>query len=184
MAEGGCARHTRNMRHRFEDIVLPHLNAAHRLARALLRNQQDAEDAVQESALRAVRYLDTFVGGNARAWFLRIVRNVCCQWHSRGVVYRHTDLFDETQHSVTDQAFDPEAQLMHLDDVTLIQRAMRNLPSRARALLQLREMQGLSYRELAEATGTPLGTVMSGLSRARHAFRHALEHELNRASRT
>jgi RNA polymerase sigma-70 factor (ECF subfamily) len=72
---------------------------------------------------------------------------------------------------------------MHLDDVTLIQRAMRNLPSRARSLLQLREMQGLSYRELAEATGTPLGTVMSGLSRARHAFRHALEHELNRASR-
>ncbi len=82
----------------FDDVVLPHLDAAHRLARWLMRNEHDAEDVVQEASLRALRYFRTFTGGNGRAWFLSIVRNTSCRWRSRGV-QTPTDMFDEEQHS-------------------------------------------------------------------------------------
>jgi RNA polymerase sigma-70 factor, ECF subfamily len=166
------------MANRFDEIVQPHLDAAHRLARSLLRNEDDAEDAVQEAALRAHRYLHTFDGGNERAWFLRIVRHVCWRSYRRTSVPLSLDVFDEQRHSDVGQSMDPEAQLMRRDDVTLVDRAIRNLPRRSRQLLRLRELDGLSYRELAREIGVPLGTVMSGLSRARDAFRGALQHEL------
>jgi RNA polymerase sigma-70 factor (ECF subfamily) len=163
----------------FDDVVLPHLDAAYRLARWLVRNEYDAEDVVQEASLRAFRYFRTFSGGNGRAWFLSIVRNTC--W-SRG---RHkaapTDPFDEDQHSSARPASDPETLLLHTDDVTLIERAMSRVPDRFRELLVLRELEGLSYRELADVLSIPIGTVMSGLSRARQAFRGAVDDELNRA---
>jgi len=163
----------------FDDVVLPHLDAAHRLARWLMRNEHDAEDVVQEASLRALRYFRTFTGGSGRAWFLRIVRNTSCHWHSRGL-QAPVETFDEEQHSSTRPAFDPEALLLHTDDVTLVERAMSNLPSRFRELLVLRELEGLSYREVADAIGIPIGTVMSGLSRARQALRGALDNELKR----
>jgi RNA polymerase sigma factor (sigma-70 family) len=163
----------------FDDVVLPHLDAGHRLARWLTRNEHDAEDVVQEASLRALRYFRTFTGGSGRAWFLRIVRNTSWRWHSRGV-QTSGDIFDEQQHSSTQPAFDPEALLLHTDDVALIERAMSNLSTRFRELLALRELEELSYQEVADVMGIPVGTVMSGLSRARQALRGALENELKR----
>ena len=138
----------------FDEVVLPHLDAAYRLARWLMRNEHDAEDVVQEASLRAFRYFRTFTGGNGRAWFLRIVRNTCCGWRGHSV-QAPTDPFDEEQHSSARPASDPETLLLQTDDVTLIERAMSNLPDRFRELLVLRELEGLSYRELADVMGIP-----------------------------
>ena len=161
----------------FEDAILPHLDAAHRLARWLMRNEHDADDVVQEASLRAFRYFRTFVGGDSRAWFLTIVRNTCSSWQRRQLK-APTDPFDEEDHLSVRSDFDPEALLLQADDVTLVARAMRSLPDRLHQVLALREFHGLSYRELAEAIGTPVGTVMSRLSRAREALRIALDSEL------
>jgi RNA polymerase sigma-70 factor (ECF subfamily) len=164
---------------RFEDVVLPHLDAAYRLARWLMRNDHDAEDIVQEASLRALRYFPTFAGRNGRAWFLRIVRNACCNWHGQRAK-APTDVFDEEQHSDPQLASDPETLLLHAADASLVDETLRNLPDRFRELLVLRELEDLSYQELADVLGIPIGTVMSGLSRARQAFRTALEVRLER----
>jgi RNA polymerase sigma-70 factor (ECF subfamily) len=166
----------------FETVVLPHLDAAYRLARWLIANEHDAEDVVQEACLRALRYFPTFSGGNSRAWFLRVVRNTCYDWHS------HTrqlaaDVFDEEQHSGTMRTVDPETLTLQAANVALIEHAMRDLPARFRELLVLRELEGFTYQELADVLGIPIGSVMSGLSRARHAFRRALETRLKQADR-
>ena len=166
----------------FDDVVLPHLDAAFRLARWMMRNQYDAEDVVQEASLRALRYFRTFTGGDGRAWFLRIVRNTCAGWRGRRYDAL-TDPFDEDQHHSDQAASDPETLLLQTDDASLIERAMRNLPGRFHQLLVLRELEGLSYRELADVMGIPMGTVMSSLSRARLALRGALDNEL-KPSRT
>ena len=162
----------------FDEVVLPHLDAAYRLARWLTRNDEDAKDVVQEASLRAFRYFRTFTGGSGRAWFFRIVRNTCYGWrgHAGRVV---TDMFDEEQHSSDRPASDPETLLLQTAHATVIARAMRNLPARFRRLLVLREFEGLSYRELANALEIPIGTVMSRLSRARQALREALDSEAN-----
>jgi RNA polymerase sigma-70 factor, ECF subfamily len=161
----------------FDEVVLPHLDAAYRLACWLMRNEQDAEDAVQEASLRALRYFRTFHGGNGRAWFLRIVRNTCSgvRGHSAQAA---TDPFDEEHHSADRPGSDPETLLLHTDDAALIERAMSTLPGHSRELLVRRELEGQSYRELADGFGMPIGTVMSRLSRARQAFRAALENQL------
>ena len=161
----------------FDQVVLPHLDAAYRLARWLVGNQDDAQDAVQEAALRALRYFQTFSGGNGRAWFLRIVRHTCYGWRNH-LTAVPTELFDEEQHSGVSTAKDPEELLLQADDVELIDEALRNLPRRFRELLVLREIEGLSYQELADVLDIPLGTVMSGLSRARRAMRGALVDQL------
>ena len=166
----------------FEDVVLPHLDAAYRLARWLVASEHDAEDVVQDACLRALRYFRTFSGGNSRAWFLRIVRNTCYGWHSHT---RHfaTDVFDEEQHSATTPTTDPETLALRAANVALIEHTMRELPPRFRELLVLRELEGLSYQDLAAVLGIPIGSVMSGLSRARHALRCALETRLKQADR-
>jgi RNA polymerase sigma-70 factor (ECF subfamily) len=161
----------------FEEAVLPHLDAAYRLARWLMRNEHDADDVVQEASLRAFRHFRTFVGGDSRAWFLTIVRNSCWSWQRRRV-NAPTDPFDEEDHLSVRSDSNPEALLLQADDATLVARAMRSLPDRLHQVLALREFHGLSYRELAEAIGTPVGTVMSRLSRAREAMRIALDNEL------
>jgi RNA polymerase sigma-70 factor (ECF subfamily) len=168
----------------FDAVVLPHLDAAFRLARWLLRNDHDAEDAVQDAALRAHRYFRTFTGGNGRAWFLRIVRNTCHGWRRGNMRVPDALPFDERQHTQPDTQgwSDPEVLLLAADDVALLERAMGNVPARSRELLVLRELEGLSYREIADVLDVPIGTVMSGLSRARQALRGALEQELSRAS--
>jgi RNA polymerase sigma-70 factor (ECF subfamily) len=165
----------------FETVVLPHLDAAYRLARWLIPNDHDAEDVVQDACLRALRYLPTFSGGNSRAWFLRVVRNTCYDWHSHT---RHlaADVFDEEQHSGTTRTIDPETLTLQAANAALIEHAMRDLPTRFRELLVLRELEGFTYQELAGVLGIPIGSVMSGLSRARHAFRRALETRLKQAN--
>jgi len=163
----------------FDDVVLPHLDAAYRLARWLMGNDEDAQDVVQEASLRAIRYFRTFAGGSGRAWFFRIVRNTCAGWHGqRGRL--PTDPFDEEHHSVREAASDPEMLLLQTDDANVIARAMRTLPDRFHRLLVLRELEGLSYRELADALKIPIGTVMSRLSRARDALRDAVNSERKR----
>ena len=157
----------------FDVVVLPHLEAANRLARWLMRNEDDAEDVVQEASLRALRYFHTFKGGNAKAWFLRIVRNTCRVWHGDDI-RALTDLFDERHHRATHPSPDPETLLLQSEDAALIAQAMSDLPGRQRELLVSRELDGLSYQEMADAMSIPVGTVMSGLSRAREAFRGAL----------
>jgi RNA polymerase sigma-70 factor (ECF subfamily) len=171
------SKHAAHHGERFEDVVLPHLDTAYRLARWLLRNEHDAEDAVQEAALRALRYFRTFTGGNGRAWFLKIVRNICHGWH-RHSLHDAREPFDEEQHSNPRPASDPEWLALRIDDERLVERALRTLPDRVREVLVLRELEDLSYRELADVLGVPIGTVMSSLSRARQAFRVALEDEV------
>jgi RNA polymerase sigma-70 factor (ECF subfamily) len=164
----------------FDDAVLPHLDAAYRLARWLVGNEVDAEDVVQEASLQALRYFRTFTGGNGRAWFLKIVRHTAWDWRRR-LFLAPTDPFDEEAHSSTRPMADPETLLLRTDDVALIERTLRNLPDRFRELLTLRELEDLSYRELADVMEVPIGTIMSGLSRARQAFRVALNNELTRS---
>lgn len=163
----------------FDDVVLPHLDAGYRLARWLMRNDDDAQDVVQEASLRALRYFRTFAGGDGRAWFLSIVRNACAGWRGRGRRMA-TDCFDDEEHSNVRPTPDPEALLLKTDDASLIARAMRNLPDRVHRLLVLREFEDRSYRELADLMDIPIGTVMSRLSRARGALRDELDSELNR----
>lgn len=164
----------------FDAVVLPHLDAANRLARWLMRNDHDADDVVQEASLRAFRYFHTFTGGNARAWFFKIVRNTCFSRRGYGV-QACTDTFDEAQHDSPHPAPDPETLLLRSEDALLITRAMSDLPGRHRQLLVFRELEGLSYQEMADVLGIPMGTVMSGLSRARQAFRGALDHQLRQS---
>jgi RNA polymerase sigma-70 factor, ECF subfamily len=161
----------------FDEVVLPHLDAAYRLARWLMGNEHDAEDVVQEASLRAFRYFRTFTGGNGRAWFLRIVRNTGWGWRGHSG-HAPTDPFDEEQHSSAWPSSDPETLLLQTDDIRLIEQAMSHLPDRFRELLVRRELEGLSYRDLADVMGIPIGTVMSRLSRARDALRGALDSEL------
>ena len=160
----------------FDTVVLPHLDVAYRLARRLMRDADDADDVVQEASLRAFRYFGTFVGGDGRAWFLRIVRNTCYGWR-RNRYQPPTDSFDEEQHSSARPQSDPETLLLQIDDATLVARALSRLPDHFHQLLVLRELEGLSYRELSNVIGIPIGTVMSRLSRAREALRSALDTE-------
>jgi RNA polymerase sigma-70 factor (ECF subfamily) len=155
----------------FDEVVLPHLDAAYRLARSLTGNGEDAEDIVQDAALRAFRYFRTYSGGNGRAWFLRIVRHIGYDRHNE-TVKRAGDAFDEETHPASQLT--PEMLLLHEDNVSLIQGVLNGLPERFRKLLVLRELEGLSYQELADALRIPIGSVMSGLSRARQGFRRAL----------
>lgn len=156
----------------FEDVVLPHLDAAYCLARWLIRNERDAEDIVEEAWLRARRHFRTFAGGNGRAWFLRIVRNTCCSWSTRSANGSTHPLQED---SPVGPPFIGDADaLLRRADATLIDETLRHLPDRFRELLVLRELEGLSYQELAEVLDVPIEAVMSGLARARQAFHNAL----------
>ena len=172
---GGMATETRpTALVSFDTVVVPHLDAAHRLARWLMRDAHDAEDVVQEASLRALRYFETFAGGDGRAWFLRIVRNTCYGWRHNGSP-QTTDSFDEEQHSSTRPQSDAETLLVQADDAMSIAHALGSLPDHFHQMLVLRELEGLSYQELSEVIGIPKGTVMSRLSRARKALRSALD---------
>lgn len=161
----------------FDAVVLPHLDVAYRLARRLMRDADTADDVVQEASLRAFRYFRTFGGGDGRAWFLRIVRNTCYGWR-RPVHAALTDSFDEEQHSTAQPQSNPETLLLQTDEATSTARVLDSLPDHFQQLLVLREVEGLSYRELSDVIGIPIGTVMSRLSRAREALRGALDSDL------
>ena len=161
---------------RFEEAVLPHLNAAYNLARWLVRHDQDAQDVVQEAYLRAYRFLDGFKGGDARAWLLTIVRNTSYSHLEKNRVCAQLLPFDEdfegalAQGSATllNQADnDPAAILARVDDEKIFRLALEQLPLDFREILVLRELENLAYKEIAIVVGIPIGTVMSRLARAR-----------------
>ena len=158
----------------FEQDVLPHLDAAYNLARWLMRNDQDAQDAVQEAYLRAFRFFSGFHGGDARAWLMKIVRNTCYTWLRASRQLRDAAEFDENFSAPDYHAPNPEELLLRNDSGNLLHKALENLPESLREVLILREIEGMSYREIADITGVPLGTVMSSLSRARGRLRQAL----------
>lgn len=160
--------------HRFEEVMLPHLDAAYNLARWLSGNPTDADDIVQEACLRAFRFFEGYRGDNPRAWLLAIVRNTWfTQWHKQ----RHlTDAapFDETLHGdaqlpgwLDESGDDPERIAVRHDDAELVHRALATLPVEFREVLVLRELEDMSYRDVAQVAGIPIGTVMSRLSRGR-----------------
>ena len=152
---------------RFEELILPHLHAAHNLARWLLRSSADAEDLVQESSLRAWRGFATFRGSDGRGWLLAIVRNTCFTWLRKNRRQELADEFDENIHSAEPDAPDPERRLFEGLDTRRVQDAVEELPVEFREAIVLRELEGLSYKEIGDIAGVPIGTVMSRLARAR-----------------
>jgi RNA polymerase sigma-70 factor (ECF subfamily) len=149
----------------FETAVLPHLDAAYNLARWLTRNPHDAEDLVQECLVRAFTYFDGFHGRDGRAWLLAIVRNSFYTLLRRGRGHPAV-MFEEEIHT-DDGPLDPETILLRRIDAEVLGKAIEELPAAFREALVLREIEGLSYREIADVAGIPIGTVMSRLARAR-----------------
>src|ERR1700740_2653943 len=158
----------------YNEVVLPHLDAAYNFARWLTRNNQDAEDVVQEAYLRAFRYFPGFRGGDARAWLMKIVRNTCYTWLHVNRPLQDATEFDESLFPPDSCASNPEEVALQTDSATLVRKALEKLPPNFREVLILRELEGMSYREIADITGMPAGTVMSSLSRARGRLRQVL----------
>jgi len=151
----------------FEEVVLPHLDAAFNYARWLTKSDADAEDVVQDAAVRALRFFSTLRNDDARSWLLTIVRNT---WNARfskvGSADQHAVL-DDMKDDRPDEQLDPEALVMQRQTIERVQRAIEGLPMDFREVIVLRELEGLSYKEIAAVVGIPIGTVMSRLARAR-----------------
>jgi RNA polymerase sigma factor (sigma-70 family) len=158
----------------FEQVVLPHLDAAYNLARWLTRNEHDAEDVVQEAFVRALRFFGGFRGGDGRAWLLAIVRNACYDWLRRRRPQEVVDSFDEELHHAAADTPTPEELLLTEARQLRLRQALEALPVAWREVLILREIEGLSYKEIAEVAGIKVGTVMSRLARARAGLQQQL----------
>src|SRR5437667_2550090 len=158
----------------FEETMLPHIDAAHNLARWLRRNEHDAQDVVQEAYLRAFKSFAGFHGGNGRAWLLTIVRNTSYTLLKKNRAVDLTTTFDEEIHGSGDEVVSPVTILERSDNAELIKEAMDNLPAEFREILTLRHQEGLSYKEIAEIAQIPPGTVMSRLARQRTKLREYL----------
>ena len=159
----------------FEETVLPHLDAAFNYARWLTRNDADAEDVVQDACVRAMRFLSSLRDDDARAWLFTIVRNT---WYSR--VSRKAKATEETRLNDgpmerPDSALDPEERLLQQHTVALVRGAMEQLPVDFREAIVLREIEGLSYKEIAAVVGVPISTVMSRLARGRERLQTVLK---------
>jgi RNA polymerase sigma-70 factor, ECF subfamily len=158
----------------FERKVLPHLDSAYNLARFIMRNDQDAEDIVQEAALRAFRFFDNFRGENARGWFLSIVRNTSFTVLKRNRPAEMNVTFDEELHGGETPSMDPGLSLDRAQDRQTMRAAIEQLPPEFRETIILRELEDLSYKEIADIAGVPIGTVMSRLARARRQLQMIL----------
>jgi len=152
---------------RFEQTVLPHLDAAYNLARWLTGNEHDAEDVVQESYLRAVKFFGGFHGESARPWLLAIVRNTCYTWLRRNRMDEPTTELDESTQMIDPSGANPESILLAAARTELVRQALEALPPGFREIVILRELEGMSYKEIADIASIPVGTVMSRLARAR-----------------
>jgi RNA polymerase sigma-70 factor, ECF subfamily len=170
----------RRRRSRFEAVVLPHLDAGFALARWLTRNDADAADVVQEASLRAFRYFDSYREGDAKSWLLKIVRRSCYDWLERNRPAELVPLDTETDsdgpgHAPLTAGLDTDALLQNRSDLRRLDRLIEGLPPPLREAIVLRELHELDYRQIADVTGVPIGTVMSRLHRARSALRRAWE---------
>ena len=165
---------------RFERLALPHLDAAYNLARWLTRDDQDAQDVVQEAMLRALRYFASFRGDNARPWLLTIVRHTCYGWlrENRPALQAPLDGGDDADAPAWDppapDTDEPQVAAARRDERAQVNRALAALPVAYREVLVLRELEDLSYRDIAAIVQVPVGTVMSRLARARGLLRAAL----------
>ncbi len=158
----------------FEQTILPHLDAAYNLARWLTRNENDAEDVVQEAYLRAYRSFAGFNGTDGRSWLLTILRNTCYTWLRRNRADQLSTPLNEDIHQEVVASPNPEELLLQNADRQHLQDALEELPVEFREALVLREFEGLSYKEIADVIGVPVGTVMSRLARARDRLKDAL----------
>jgi len=164
---------TDDERARFRHVVLPHLPECYALARWLTGDRVDAQDVVQEACLRALRAIGSFAGNNARAWTLTIVRNTAYSWLRKNrpaalVIVDDLEAVERAQSNPGNDGETPEAALIAKTEAARLQRAITELPVPFRETLVLRDVQGLGYRDIAEVTGVPIGTVMSRLARARN----------------
>ena len=152
------------MTERFESTVLVHLDAAYNLARWLTRSDHDAQDVVQDACVRAFRAFDQFRGGDARPWLMAIVRNTAFTWNKSR---KDVQELDEELYETADEQMDPQTILSRAADVQRVREAIELLPPDLRSVIVLREMEGLSYKQIAGALEVPIGTVMSRLARGR-----------------
>ena len=168
---------------RFRSIVMPHIDEAYRLAQWLTGNRTDAEDVVQDASIRAFRAIRNFAGGSARSWVLSIVRNTAYSWLRKNrpaevVTVEDLEAVELQQANPGDRSSGtPEAALIAKTDAEQLRAAIAALPSPFRETLVLRDIEGLDYREIAQATEVPIGTVMSRLARARHRLIAAIGKE-------
>src|SRR6516225_8694162 len=164
----------RRKRTRFEAVILPHLDAAYALARWLSRNDADAADVAQEACLRAFRYFDTYRGGDAKSWLLRIVRRTCYSWLERNRPAEIVSLesWPEIRQEL-EASGDTETKLQNRSDLRRLDSLIEALPAPLREVIVMRELLELDYRTIAEVANLPIGTVMSRLHRARSALRQA-----------
>ncbi len=173
---GGMKDEDSSAQMRFDAAILPHTGSGYNLARWLTGNDTDAEDVAQEAALRAWRFFDSYRGGNARAWFLTIVRRTAMTWLSRRG-RENSDEFDEAIHTDLDETPDPERLAIEQAGVERVRAALGALPAPLREVVVLREQEGLSYKEIAAVAAIPIGTVMSRLARARSRLLRTLSAE-------
>ena len=159
---------------RFEQCIMPQMDAAYNLARWLVGNDTDAQDVVQDACLRAFKFFGGFRGGDARAWLLRIVRNSFYDWLRRQGRPELETSFDEELHAAAADSPTPDAALLERANKELVHQAIEALPVEYREVLVLRELEGLSYKEIADVADLPIGTVMSRLARAREQLRQDL----------
>ena len=160
-------------RRQFEQATLPHLDAAYNLARWLTQDEHAAEDVVQEAYYRAARYFGSFRGGDGRAWLLGVVRRVSFDWLAK----RRSQpalVFDENVHDQGAESSSPEFLAIRKCDQELVRQALEELPPQLREVIVLRELEGLSYQEIADVAAVPIGTVMSRISRGRKQLQERL----------
>ena len=163
----------------FEQTVLPHLDAAYNLARWLAGNDHDAQDVAQEASLRAFKFFGGFRGENARSWLLTIIRNTFYDWLKKNRKPEIVDEFDAKALEVEDISVSVEAANLRFSDADAVRRAIAEMPVEFREIIVLREMEDFSYKEIAEMSGLPIGTVMSRLARARKLLQKRLAAEFS-----
>ena len=168
---------------RFEEIALPHLGAAYNLARWLLHNNHNAEDLVQDAFLRAFKSFGGYHGGNSRAWLLTIVRNTCYTWLQKNRVLDLAEPIDDKLDELELDFADPEVLLLQRVDAQTVRQALQELPLEFREVVVLREMEGFSYKEIANVIDVPLGTVMSRLARGRKRLQELLTTRMGKEAR-